>query len=61
MNGATPEERADELVVGAIDILHREFGLTVGDAARVLARGLARWFGIDWPHEADKAAEDEGI
>ncbi len=55
MTAGTHVGRAEELLQGAISTLAKELGIPPADAGRTLLGALAKWFGIDFSREAERA------
>jgi len=55
MTAGTHVGRADELLETAISTLAGELGIAPADAGRTLLGSLARWFGVDFTREAERA------
>ena len=57
MTAGTHVGRADELLEQTIRTLAGELGIAPADAGRTLLGALAKWFGIDFAREAERAEE----
>ncbi len=49
----------DRTVDNLIRLLAHQRGIPLAEAARDLLHGLAKWFGIDFEREAERAASEE--
>lgn len=55
----TMTQAADEQLLFALAMLGEELHVPPAEAGRELLRALARWFGIDFPREAEAVVDPE--